>query len=194
MALTRPNLPREFVLSAQRRRGVEAVAGIAHESGLSAVTTSTVCKRGRMARTTYYRIFGSAAGCLRYSFAEAHREIMLPAAGAARQPGFLGFGERLGAFYASVAAAPHLAELSLTHSHTAPEEARGYGFEDAVAEVSGWLHSARAEDRRHSLPLADEFAARTILSLAARLTRQGRSDELEGERDAVMTLVAEGEG
>jgi hypothetical protein len=146
-----------------------------------------------MARTTYYRLFGSAAGCLRYSFAEAHREIMLPAAQAARRPGFVGFGERLAAFHAAVAGAPQLAGFLLTHCHTAPEEARGYGFEDAVAEVSGWLCSARAEDCRLPSPLADEFIAGTILSLAARRTRQGRSDQLEVDRGAVMMLVAGGE-
>jgi AcrR family transcriptional regulator len=179
------DLPREYVVAAQRRRAAAAVAEIAHEFGLSGVTTAAVCRVARMARATYYDRFDSAGGCLRYSFAEAYRQVLGPVTEGDGDGDWLSMiDSKIQALYASVAANPLLAELCLVHSHTAPEEAAGNDFEAAVDAFVELLAAARKKGEQRPIPLLDEYLARAILSLAA-------SRALEGE---LAGLVAEGRG
>jgi hypothetical protein len=191
VARTVPDLPREYVIAAQRRRAVDAVAEIAHEFGLGAATTVAVCRLGRMARATYYSLFESASGCLRYSFAEAYRQVLGPMASADGGSGWLAVVDaKVEALYASVAANPLLAELCLVHSCGLPEEAAGHDFEATVDEVGRMLSAARGQEGRRPLPLLEEYLARAIVSLAASRALQGEVDELVAERPAMVALVA----
>lgn len=186
-----PDLPREFVVAAQRRRAVDAVAEIAHEFGLAGVTTAAVCRLGRMARATYYRLFEGAGDCLRYSFAESYRQVLGPIAEADGDGGWLSqIDSKIEALYASVAASPLLAELCLVHSHSAHEEAAGNDFEAAVEDFGKLLAVARAQDGKRPIPLVDEHLARAILSLAASRALQGKVDALVAERRAMTALAA----
>lgn len=191
MALVIRDLPRDYVVVAQRRRAVDAVAGIAHEFGLAGVTTAAVCRVARMARATYYRIFDGAGDCLRYSFAESYRQVLGPMAEADGDGDWLPqIGLKLQALYASVAANPLLAELCLVHSYGAPEEAAGNDFEAAVDAFRQELARARAQDGKHAKTLVDEYLARAILSLAASRVLHREVDELAAESRAMTALAA----
>lgn len=185
------DLPRDYVVAAQRRRAVDAVAEIAHEFGLAAATVTAVCRVGRMARGTYYGLFDGTSGCLRYSFAEAYKQVLGSMAAADGDGDWLALVDaKIGALYAAVAAAPLLAELCLVHSHGCREEAASYDFETAVADVAGMLSAAREQEGRRPIPLLDECLARAIVSLAATRALQGRVAELAAEGRAMVRLVA----
>jgi len=191
VALVIQDLPREYVVAAQRRRAVDAVAEIAHEFGLAGVTTAAVCRLAKMARATYYRIFDGASDCLRYSFAESYRQVLGPVTGAEGDGDWLSLiDSKIQALYASVAANSLLAELCLVHSHTAPEEAAGNDFEAAVDAFAKQLSRAGMQDEQRPIPLLDEYLARAILSLAASRALQGELDELMAEAHPISTLVA----
>lgn len=191
MARLIPDLPREFVVAAQRRRAVEAVAEIAHEFGLAGVTTAAVCRIARMARATYYGIFDGAGDCFRYSFAESYRQVLGPMAEADGDGGWLSLIDtKVEALYTSVAANPLLAELCLVHCYRAPDEAAGSDFEAAVEDFAKLLAVARAQDGQRPIPLVDEHLARAILSLASSRALHGKVDTLVAERRAMTALAA----
>lgn len=191
MPLVFRDLPREYVVAAQRRRAVDAVAEIAHEFGLAGVTTAAVCRIARMARATYYGIFDGAGDCFRYSFAESYRQVLGPMVEADGDGDWLSLVDsKVEALYASVAASPLLAELCLVHSHSAHEEAAGNDFEAAVEDFAKQLAVARARDGKPPFPLVDECLARAILALAASCALQGAVDELLAEARAMIALVA----
>lgn len=191
MTLVIPELPREFVVNAQRRRAVDAVAEIAHEFGLQAITIQAVCRLARMARVTYYSLFESSSGCLRYSFAAAYGEVVGPVAAAHAEtdwPAAIEAAtERL---YAGVARQPLLAELCLVHCHGAAEEAAGHDFEAAVDSFAAMLRAGRAQEGRRPRPLADEYLARTIVSRAASRALRGEADQLAADSRTMSSLIA----
>lgn len=185
-----PQLPREFIVAAHRRRAVDAVAEIAHEFGLSAVKTAAVLRVARMGRATFYSLFDGLGGCLRYSVAESHRQVFEPVAAAAGDDWLTTVEAKIGALCCSVTAAPLLAELCLVHSYAIPGETAGADFEAGVEELASQLSQARTEDGRSSIPFVEEFLARALVSLTASRARRGEAGKLMAERRDMVWLVA----
>lgn len=187
--LSVPELPREFVLEFQRRRAVDAVAQIAHDSGIRAVTVADVCKVAKMGRATFYERFEGVSDCLRYAFATAYRAVFGPLAlveGEDRGEALL--EAKLEALYAAVARHPILAELCLVHCYGAPNESAGFDLQAGARLVNELLLTSRP---RHSSPppLGDECLGQAIVSLAALRLWQGRADGLETEWREMAVLV-----
>jgi AcrR family transcriptional regulator len=194
VTLEPPDLPREFVAAAQRRRAVDAVAEIAHESGVASVTTAAICRTARMARTTFYGHFDGLSGCLRYSFAESYRQLVGPLALADGHDWLSTVESAIGAFYAAVAAHPPLAELCLVHAPTAREESSGADLEATVDDLRKLLAQARLHDGQPTIPLVEECLARVLVSLAASRARREEGDRLLAERAEMVSLVASAYG
>ncbi|MGN6258888.1 MAG: hypothetical protein ACTHN3_14260 [Solirubrobacterales bacterium] len=192
MALVIRDLPRDYLVAARRRRAVDAVARIAHELGLQAVTITSVCRVARMAKGTYYDIFDSASDCLFYSFRLAHRELLGPMEETDDAGGgwLARIDFKVAAFYDSIAAHPLLAELCLVHCYGAMDKAADNDYEAVVDKVALLLAATREEDGRDRMPVMEECLARAIVSLGALRTLQGRTDALVAESRPMVALVA----
>jgi AcrR family transcriptional regulator len=195
----RPDLPREFVLDQRRQRVLGAVAELAHEVGVGAVTGSGICRLSRIAKNTFYELFDSVSDCRRYCFAEAYAVVVDPVREASAEPRswLAGLSAALAAFYAAIAAEPLLAELCLLHSLGAVEEAQGNDNEAAVAAMVEVLDGGRAAGRaargmayREPPALAEDYLARMIVSLAALRVRRGEVAALAEQRSELVILVA----
>lgn len=191
--LREPPLTREFVEDQRRHQVVVAVAELAHEVGIAAVTAVDVCAKVRMARATYYSLFGSSAGCLRYAFAEAFEQLFDPVrrAGESSESWLAGLNDATGTLLDRVAMEPLLAELCLVHSMGVPEEAHGHDYQAAVETMIGVL--ARGRDDVPTSPgqseLIEEYLARMIVSLVALRVRGGETSTLPDHREELVMLV-----
>jgi AcrR family transcriptional regulator len=194
---SRPTISRDFLERERRRRFVAVAAEIAHEVGLGGVTASLICRRARSAKNTFYELFDSAADCLRYGVVEAEEQVFAPVR---EQPGDGEWIEEVEAavagLYGVVAAEPLLAELLLVHSFGVELRATDRGYDAAVAELSTLLERGRAAAAELGLPepspIAEEYLARVIVSLAALKVRQGEPASLPGEVHEMTVLVVTG--
>ncbi len=192
---SRPTISRDFLERERRRRFVAVAAEIAHESGLGGVTASLICRRARSAKNTFYELFDSAADCLRYGVIEAEDHVFAPVR---EQPGDGEWIDEVEAaiagLYGVVAAEPLLAELLLVHSFGVELGPEDRGYDAGVAELSALLERGRAAAAELGLPepspIAEEYLARVVVSLAALKVRQGEPASLLGEVREVATLVA----
>jgi AcrR family transcriptional regulator len=194
----RGDLPREFVELHQRRRAAVALADLAHERGVAAVTTSAICQRARMSRTTFYALFATVSNCRRFAFAEAY-ERLFGAVAETTEGGSWPQGLRaaVDSFFTAIVTEPLAAELCLVHSREAAAEAGGLGFEAAVEAmtevIQGGREAGRAAlgERYRDPPLqVEEFLAGAIVSLAALRVRQGEARLLPTHRAEMVQLAA----
>jgi AcrR family transcriptional regulator len=193
----RPTISRDFLERERRRRFVAVAAEIAHEAGLGGVTASLICRRARSAKNTFYELFDSAADCLRYGVNETEQMLFAPVR---EQAGGGEWLEEVEAaiigLYEAAAAEPVLAELLLVHSFGVELGAEDRGYDAGVAELSALLERGRAAAAERGLaepnPLAEEYLARVVVSLAGLKVRQGEAASLLGEVHEMTTLVVTG--
>ncbi len=193
----RPTISRDFLERERRRRFVAVAAEIAHEVGLGGVTASLICRRARSAKNTFYELFDSAADCLRFGVDEAAELLFAPVREQSGEGDWLAEVEAaIAGLYEAAAAEPLLAELLLVHSFGVELGPEDRGYDAGVTELSALLERGRAVAAERGLPepnpLAEEYLARVVVSLAALKVRQGEADSLPGEVHEMATLVATG--
>ncbi len=195
----RPALSREFVKFHNRRRAVVAVAELASELGIGAVTVGGICELSRMAKVTFYDLFASASDCLHYSFTEAFEGLFAPVreASLTGDSWLAGLDRAVEALFEGAAREPALAELCLVHCFGAATEAEGHDHEAGVGMIAELLAGGR-EARRARLgrdyseppALTEDYLARTTVSLAALKLRQGQGEALPEHRAEIVMLAA----
>jgi AcrR family transcriptional regulator len=195
----RPALRVSFIEEHQRRRVVGAVAELAHEFGIGAVTAGGLAQLARMGKATFYARFGSQAGCLSYAFAVAYQEVFaelaVTAAGSGPWPERLDDG--LAALCEACAVEPLLAELCLSHAAGAPAAAAGHDFEAAVKVLTRLLAGGRIAGRaglgpKYQEPPAnlEELLSRGILSLMRQRILRGAAADLPAQREEIFLWAA----
>jgi AcrR family transcriptional regulator len=196
----REPLSRDFVEEHQRGRVIGAVALLAHEFGIEEVTVTRICRAARLGRANFYELLGSRSGGLRYAFAGAFERVFEPVRATARgpeQPWLARLSVGLELLFAAIVDKPLLTELCLVHSPGAAPESRTHDFEAGVEVVLGLLAGGReagktvcGEAYRDPGPLAEEYLARSIVSLAALRISQGKVARLPEHRDEMLLLAA----
>jgi AcrR family transcriptional regulator len=191
-------LPRSFVEHHQRRRAASALAELAHQDGIAAVTTEAICRQARMSRTTFYTLFPSVASCRAFAFEEAYEQLFGElGATAAGEPWPAALRAALDAFFAAIGAEPFLAELCLVHCFGAGAEAREHDYEAGVRAMSETMRGARLAaaatmGRTYLGPpaMTEELLARGVVSLAALQVGRGETAVPAGQREEMVALVA----
>lgn len=175
------------------------MARLAHERGLAPVTAAQILTEARMARGTFYALFGSKDGCLRFAFGAAFEHTFGPVrtAGEGTGPWLDRMVSVLDAFFTATIEEPLLAELCLVQS---PGVAVLAGQKDAEAGVEALAEAIQGgrEAGREGLgpsyqdpaPQVEEFLARGVVAITALRVRQGKADELPSCRDELMQLIA----
>jgi AcrR family transcriptional regulator len=190
----RPSVSKDFVASHQRARVVGAVAELAHESGIDAITVSAVCSSARIARATFYSLFDGREACLGHAFASAYEQIfgLLERTEHESEGSWLHQLDReLEILFATIAAKPLLAELCLVHGPGSPAAA-GQDTGAAIALLARMIAAGDSLPRTTPAPspLVEEYVAGSLVSLVRLRTMQGAAAELPGYRDEMMLFVA----
>lgn len=192
-------LPQGFINTHRRQRVVIAMAEVVHERGFAEATIARVIERAQMSRNTFYDIFDDRSESLRFCFAAAFEQTFGPAKAAGEVPGMwtTRVAASLDALFGAMIEQPLLAELCLVHSGSAGPDAEGLdsqaGLEILAGILAGGREAGRAAlgDRYHdSPPGVDEFLAGSILTLATRLLREDKVEQLPSRRDELLSLIA----
>jgi AcrR family transcriptional regulator len=195
----RQKLSREFIEAHRRRRVVQAFATLAQEKRAGEISTAEICAAARMARNTFYGLFGSMSNFRRVAFGEAFDSIFGPvrAASEAEDEWLAKLQAAVGAFFEKVAAEPELASLCLVHSVAATEEAEGCDYQTGIEMMTGVMGAVREAARlaghgELSNPPAqtEEYLGGMIVSLATLRLQQGEAASLPRHRDEMAMLVA----
>lgn len=177
-------MPRSFLEGHRRLRAAMAAVEIAHEIGLGAVTVKGICQRAKMGRSGLYDVFDNVGDCLRFGFAEAFELVFAEVREVSQEDGpwLQQLNAGLDRFFAAVAERPLLAEFCLVHCFGAADSAEGHDFEAGVATIAALISDQPS--------LAEDYLARTIVSLAALKLRQGQAKTLPAHRKQMAALVA----
>jgi AcrR family transcriptional regulator len=187
----RPDLAREFIEAARRRSFALAAAEVAHEFGIHAVTVSFVCQVAGSARNTFYDHFANVGECLRHGVREAFELLFMPF----REVGdgeWLEEVERaIAGFYGAAAREPMLAELLLVHSFGIALKDEDPDLDAGVVAMTALLARGREEVEGEvvPIPLAEDYLARVISSLAALKLRREEAETLPAHTREMTTLV-----
>jgi len=188
----RPRIDRDFVMAYRRRRFVLAAVEIAHEFGRTGITATTLCQVAHTARNTFYDTFESVDDCLRHAAGEIEAELFAPVGKGDPDGEWLPeVNGAIAGLYAAVAAEPLLAEFLFAHSFAIKDGGEA-AYERGVTALVALLKPGRrvAESLGHRPPpLAEEMAARMILSLATRRVLGGEADELAEESPKIAHCV-----
>lgn len=191
----RPVLSREFVEINRRRVLALAAAELARESGVHAVTVTTICRQAHAARNTFYDHFANVDDCLRHGISEGFDHLFAPVLRVTEEDEegewLLGIERAVGGLYEAAADQPDLAELFLVHSFGVPCGVDDPQYESGIAAIERLLVRGREEGAASSnpMPLAETYLARVILSMATLKLRQGEARSLPAQAREMTLLV-----
>jgi AcrR family transcriptional regulator len=179
----------------RRERIFLAIAELAHEKGLAAMTTARIVRCGRMSRNTFYELFADKAQCLDLA-CEFAADRLATAIRAAR-PETGGWRERLGsaigALIEYISAEPAIAELCLVHAPSISSPGTEPGTErviEVLVEAMEDGDGARGDGGQGPTPGLEEFVAATIVSIVVTRVRRGEGSELGGLQEEITALAA----
>lgn len=180
----------------QRRRALRAVAELAHQGGIGAVTPAEICRRARLTPTTFQGLFESRDGCLSLALIAARSKLFVPVRRAAliAPSWYRGMDAGLTAFFGQVAAEPLLSELFLLHGETTAGALSGCdaGREEMEALMAGGREAGRiaaGADHREPAPELEEFLARAVLFLATKRIGDGELEKLAADSASLVALA-----
>jgi len=195
----RRDLSQEFLDAHKRQRVVAAVARLAHERGVARVTSAQIIAQAHMARGTFYALFGTKGGCLRFAFGEAFERVFAPVrmAGEANGPWLDRVRAVLDALFAATVREPLLAELCLVQAPSVAalsERSDGEAGVEVLAEAFRGGREAGREalgpSYQDPAPQIEQLLARGVLAITATRLRQGKAAELPGHRAELVQLIA----
>lgn len=180
-AQERPLLAKSFVDEHKRERCAVALAEVVHEVGPHQLTTKLITKQAKIARTTFYELFGGRDVAAEWACTFALRGLLEPVQAAIDEGASV--GERveggIGALVEAAAARPRLAELCLLHSSALfPGRAQPHGqaLVEALRPVLDDAHP-RSSGAAGSASFG-ELWAYGVLSVVAQRLREERFDSL----------------
>jgi AcrR family transcriptional regulator len=151
----RHRLSREFVVSSQRDRLLQAMAHLCAEKGLPAVTVRDIVDRAQVSRTTFYELFeDKEAYLLGANEAFVERFLIAFSGGAGREevPWIDGVREGLGLLLSFFAAEPAFARMCIVDMLVAGPRALARDMV-AVRLVTGYVDRGRPQlEGREALP------------------------------------------
>lgn len=189
-----PQLPREVVEHHRRQKFVTALAELAHEQGIAAVTAQGICRAAHSAKKTYYELFGSTEEFLRFAFAAAFEPVLEPVSRALAGDEPPQLEPVVGDLYAGIADNPALAELALLHSFGRPVESAGHDYQAALQlllELLERCRSDRGAGRADRFTLTTELPAAWILSIASNHLHRGEAGTLPDRGKELATHIVE---
>lgn len=159
---------------------MRALAAVTSEVGPSRLTVALVTSRGKMARNTFYELFGNSDEAFRSTleFASGKLRSAIDVALDDEGPWAARIGRVIGALLATAAEEPDLAALSLLHYGGTPG-ATG-PFDPAVIDsLAGALRPGRKEvPALLPGPRTEELIAYGILGVIAERLRRGEPETL----------------
>jgi AcrR family transcriptional regulator len=194
-ATARPILPPEVVDEYRRRQVAEAIAELASEQGLQALTVKSICARCAMGRAKFYELYGGTAGATEDALDRAFETTFGPvrqAIAEGPEESQRSLEVALDALLAATVEEPRLAELCLVHSISAPGNHCRH-WEAAVDVLrSGLTSSSRDEAEKMTpedlRPAIEELLCRSILTAVAQRLREGRGEQLQEDRAILLRL------
>ena len=178
----RHGLPRDFVVTSQRDRILDAMASACAEKGYASVTVADVTERARVSRSTFYELFRDLEDCFLAAYDSVYGKFVAGALAAYRQTE-LPWAERaraaLESMLAFMAAEPAFARMCMVEPFAAGPTALER-YLSAVNLISAMLDEGRREGDR--IDRAPASLAKGIVSGAAEVIRQqilaGRTERL----------------
>lgn len=177
----RQGIPTNVLDTYKRERVARAVAEIVHETGTDGLTVALITKRARMARATFYELFGSREEALEFSIelgSTRLRKAIENPLGAMTWEGRI--GATIESLLAAAEAAPHLSELSLLYGWNPGEQPHGPFDRRLVETLAGAIRAGRQGASKPS-PGArtEELLTYGVLWIVAERLRRGDGDSLQ---------------
>jgi AcrR family transcriptional regulator len=189
----RPTVSPELKEAKRRRALVLAGAALVHESGIQEVTVDRICRQAHVAPRTFHEHFQTVDDCLRSGVEAGSEELFAPIRKASERPDawLLDVERAITGFYAAVAAEPILAELLLVHSFAIPRQGSSPDFDTGAAAMAELLAAGREQGpvQSQAPPLAEDYLARVIFSLAVLKLHAGEAETLPFHGREMAVLV-----
>lgn len=175
-------IPQELRDAYKRERAARAVAELVHEVGTHQLTVTLITEKARMARATFYELFGNRDQALNFAAELGNRRLKEAVQNSL--DGNVGWQDRvraaLEALIEAVEAEPYLSELCLAHSWVGRELTSGPYDPELVEELAGVLRPNRNEAPNPGpSPRTGELLAYAALSVIA---QRLRNEEVESLR------------
>lgn len=185
----RPLIPQEVVTDFKRRRCALALSELVCEKGMWGLTVSKLVKRARMARGTFYDLFGGLENATRYAAELGCGRLRAAVEEAAERP--RPWADRVGAAIAALLETaeqdPALTELCLVHTRGWVIGEDGRTCEAEPAEALAGLLGEGGERTNSAMA---ELVAYGILSVIAERLRRKETDTF-GALAGELTEIAE---
>lgn len=177
----RRRLPPEFVAEHKRERAALAVGTVVREFGVGGLTVALITERAKMARNTFYELFGGREEALEFGVELGSSKLRDAVDRALGREG--DWEDRvqasIGALLEAVEAAPALSELALVHrcgAHRTPGAVYDPALVEALAAV---LRAGRQQSPPPGPgPRTEELLAYGILSVIATRLLNGEAGSL----------------
>jgi AcrR family transcriptional regulator len=167
----RPLIAQSFVERHKRERCALAIAEVVHRDGPGGTTIDKLVRESRIARNTFYELFGSRECALGFACSAAGQWLAQPVvdATATRAPRTDRVKAGLAGLLAAVIQRPSQAELYLLYRwHFMPANEDRGPLEDALAS----LLASAAADEQQRIGRAEFSAECLVAALAGRLRRR----------------------
>ena len=187
----RQGLSKDFLDEVKRERTAFGLAEIACEFGLRNLTIAMIVAQAKMARNTFYELFGNREEAVRYAAEFGNRRLWeaIDQASDHKGPWAQRVETIISQLLVTAEAAPDLTELCLLHARGGEGVSVPYD-EQLVQTLAGVIRPGRGDGAEAAPgPRTEELLAYAILSVIATRLNRGEAEALSGLQGELAALA-----